>query len=125
MYVGSKRPTDVESPRWTTVVHRVVVGATGATVLGVVAVVVVVVVVALVVVVDTAGVDAGAVDRLFAVAAVATVSAVTSRAVGAGVDPTSSPCASGSALHPTANVPTSVTTDASGATRRGRATSRV
>jgi hypothetical protein len=94
-------------------------------VLVVLVVVVVVAPVALVVVVDTAGVGSGAADRLFTVAAVAAVSVVTSRAFGAGVDPTSSPCASGSALQPTANVTTSVTTKASGATRRGRATSRV
>ncbi|HEX4980363.1 MAG TPA: hypothetical protein VFV63_01640 [Ilumatobacteraceae bacterium] len=78
-------------------VHRVVVGATCVTVVLVVValvvdvpVVVALVVVALVVVVDALAASGGA-DRLFTVAAVAAVSVVTSRALGAEVDPTSSP----------------------------------
>ena len=133
MNVGSNKPTDVESPRWTTVVHRVVVGATGATtVLATVDVVLVTVdaatVDAMVATVDAAPFDAmvggasfgsGAADPLVAVATVVRIA--TSGAAGASVDSASSPWASGSALQPT----TTATANASEATRRGRATPRV
>jgi hypothetical protein len=54
MNAGSKRPTDVESPTWARVVHRVVVGACT-----VVVVVVVVDIATVVVVVDVAVVLGG------------------------------------------------------------------
>jgi hypothetical protein len=135
MNAGAKRPTDVESPMWATVVHRVVVAATGDTVVLVVLVVLVVVtaVVLVLVVVDTVGTFVVAAGAAVGVGAAAWMVVVADAAVGiastrAGrVDVVGaiSPCASGSARQPTLTMTTTMTTSASEASRRERATSRV
>jgi hypothetical protein len=130
MNAGAKRPTDVESPTWATVVHRVVVAATGDTVVLVVLAVVVLVVLVVVGTVGTVVVTAGATVGVGATAwtvveADAAVGIATTRA--GRVDPAGSisPCASGSARQPTVTMTTTMTTNASDATRREPTTSRV
>jgi hypothetical protein len=134
MNAGAKRPTDVESPTWATVVHRVVVAATGDTVVLVVLGVVtadelgtigtVVVAVGAVVVAAGAAVGVGSTAWMVVVADAA-VGIATTRAGRVEAVGSISPCASGAARQPTPRRTTTMTTNASEATRRERATSRV
>jgi hypothetical protein len=134
MNAGAKRPTDVESPMWATVVHRVVVAATGDTVVLVVLVVVTAVELVVLDTVDTVGAvvvaagapaGAGTTPRMVVVADAA-VGIATTRAGRVDAACSISPCASGAARQPAPTMTTTTgTTNASEATRRERATSRV
>jgi hypothetical protein len=123
MNAGAKRPTDVESPMWATVVHRVVVAATGDTIVLVVVDTVVLVVVDTVdAVVVTAGATVGVGATAWTVVvADAAVGVATTRSGRVDAAGSIAPGACGSARQPTLTM----TTNASEATRRGRATSRV
>jgi hypothetical protein len=131
MYAGSKRPTDVESPMCATVVQLVVVGACCTTVvlvelveLVVLVVLVELVVVEVVIAVSAGGAGVTAGERVVVVVAVAAAGIATARDGDVTADTTSSPFASIPALQPAAHS-AEMTANASGATRRGRVTSRV
>jgi hypothetical protein len=117
MKAGSKRPTDVESPMWATVVQLVVVGV------GCTTVVLVVLVVleggSVEVVVATGTVVVGTATRVVVAAAVAVAGVASSGDAAVAADSTSSPSASGPLLQLTVDV---AATTASATTRRGRAT---
>jgi Flp pilus assembly protein TadB len=129
MAEGSKSPTDVESPMCATVVQLVVVGAGCEAIVLVVTVVVVTVVVVPIVVVGVAvevllatGADAvAAAERMVVVVGNAATGVATSLAAGVTADSASSDPRP--TLHPEAVA--SPTASTNGATRSGRATSRV
>jgi hypothetical protein len=122
---GSKSPTDVESPICATVVQLVLMGAGCAAIVLVVTVVVVGVVVVTVVLVEVAVevlLATGADRMVVVVVGNAATGVATSRAAGVTADSASS--APRPTLHPKEAV-ASPTASTNGATRRGRATSRV
>ncbi len=104
---------------WATVVQLVVLGARGATVL----VVLVVLVVLADVLLGARRAGTEAVEWIVVVGAVVAAGNASTRDGDVAVDSASSP-SPGPALQPTANA-VETATNASGATRRGRATSRV
>lgn len=130
MAVGSKSPTDVESPMCATVVQLVLVGAGCEATVPVVVVLAVTVVVVVVVLVEAAvevllepgDVGVATAERMVVVVGNAATGVATSREAGVTADSATSP--SRPALQPN-DALASPTASTSAATRRGRATSRV